>query len=271
MNAQTSLKDSTPEANRTPAPAATAAEENVGSQAPPAIPSVLPILPVRNTVVFPGTIVPLSIGRPESLKLLEESLPQSRMIGVCAQRVAEKDQPGPDDLHQVGTACHVLKLVRQAEGSALLVVNALQRIRLGRAVQTEPYLRAEIEVLTSVPPPAGNAEWEATVNGLRQTALQLVELTPGAPEELRGVLMNITDAGMLADFIANSLNFDPARKQELLEELEVARRVRAVHQQVSAQLEIARIQQKLQQDVSSKFTDIQRRAQRGVPGRAIEK
>jgi ATP-dependent Lon protease len=226
---------------------------------------------VRNTVVFPGTIVPLSIGRPESLKLLEESLPQSRVFGVAAQRVAEKDQPGPDDLFQVGTACHVLKLVRQAEGSALLVVNALQRIRIGRAVQTEPYLRAEIEILPSVSPTTVNAEWEATVKGLRETAMQLLELTPGAPEELRAVLMNLTDAGILADFIANSLNFEAAKKQELLEELDVARRVRAVHLQVSAQLEIARIQQKLQQDVSSKFTDIQRRAYLREQVHAIQK
>lgn len=132
MKPGTALRESTPEENRPKASATTssAAEANAGNQARQSIPAILPILPVRNVVVFPGTIMPLSIGRPESIKLLEESLPQSRMIGVVAQRDAAKDQPGPEDLYQVGSACHVLKLVRQAEGSALLVANALQRIRI---------------------------------------------------------------------------------------------------------------------------------------------
>ena len=226
----------------------------------PALPDVLPILPVRNTVVFPGTIVPLSIGRPESIRLLEESLPQSRIVGVTSQRDASQDHPRLDGLFRVGSACQVLKLVRQAEGSALLIVNALQRFRIRRAVQTQPYLRAEIDTLTPVAPPSITPAWEATVRGLRETAIQLIELTPNPPEELRAIVTNITDAGLLADFVANGLNIDAAQKQQLLEEIDVVRRVRAVHQHVSAQLEMARIQQKLQQEVSSQFTDLQRRA-----------
>jgi ATP-dependent Lon protease len=271
MKAGVSLKESPPREEHPPVPAPAAAAERAESETQPSVPEVLPILPVRNTVIFPGTISPINIGRPNSLKLLEESLPQSRMIGVIGQRVVETEQPGSEDLFRIGTVCQVLKLVRQAEGSALLIVNALQRFSIRRVVQSEPYLRAEIDVLKPVAPPVGNAEWEATVKGLRETALQLLELTPGAPEELRTVLMNLTDAGQLADFVANSLNFDTAQKQELLEELDVARRVRAIHHQVSAQLEIARIQQKLQQDVSSKFTDLQRRAYLREQIRAIQR
>lgn len=273
MNTSTSLKESTPEQKLpdSSAVASSPAEEKAGDQAPPAIPDILPILPVRNTVVFPGSIMPLSVGRPESIKLLEESLPQSRMIGVIAQRVAEKDQPEPDDLYRVGAVCQVLKLVRPSEEAALLVVTAVQRFSIRRVLQSQPYLRAEIELLKSVAPPTANPEWEATVKGLRETAIQLLELTPGAPEELRAVLMNITDAGQCADFVANNLNIEVAQKQELLEELDVVRRVRAVHRSVSAQLEIARIQQKLQQDVSSKFTDMQRRAYLREQIRAIQR
>ncbi|MEI9892556.1 MAG: endopeptidase La [Chthoniobacter sp.] len=215
--------------------------------------------------------MPLSVGRPESLKLLEESLPQSRFIGVIAQRVSEKDQPGPDDLYPVGTVCQVLKLVRQSEESALLVVNALERFRIRDVVQAEPYLRARVELLKSIAPPAANPEWEAILKGLRETALQLLELTPGAPEELRVILANITDPGAFADFVANNLNLEVSQKQDLLEELDIVRRVRAVYQSVSAQLEIARIQQKLQQDVSSKFTDLQRRAYLREQIRAIQR
>jgi ATP-dependent Lon protease len=229
-----------------------------GNEAPP-IPGVLPILPVRNLVVFPGTVLPLTIGRPESIRLLEESLPQSRMIGVIAQRSPETDKPTPDELYRVGTACAVLKLVRQSSESVLLVVNAVQRFAVRKVTQTEPYLKAEIDLLASVLP-GGSAEWDATVRNLRETAVQLFELTPGVPEELRTILMRIEEPGALADFIANTMNWEVAQKQELLEELDVARRVREIHQQVSTQLEMARIQQKLQEQVSSQFTDLQRRA-----------
>lgn len=259
MSAESFLKH--PEAPSAPKTAQVApAGEAPATPGGSLIPDIIPILPVRNIVPFPGTVLPLSIGRPESIKLLEESLPQSRIIGVIAQRAADKENPGPDDLYRVGTAGTVLKLVRQSSETALLIVSGLHRFAIRRVVQTEPYLRAEVEVLASVSPPAADAEWEATVKGLRETAIKLLELTPGVPDEIGPALLNIEDAGHLADLIANNLNIEVAQKQELLEELDVAKRVRAVHQRVSAQLEIARIQQKLQEHVSSQFTDMQRRA-----------
>jgi ATP-dependent Lon protease len=141
-----------------------------------------------------------------------------------------------------------------------LVVSAVQRFTVKRFVQQEPYLRAEIEVLASSPPPADGPEWEATVKDLREKAIRLLSLSPGAPEELRIPLLNLTDAGQLADFVANGIVLEIPQKQALLEELDVAKRVRTVYERVSAQLEIALIQQKLQESVSSQFTDLQRRA-----------
>jgi ATP-dependent Lon protease len=250
-------------------PAGEAAEK--AASAAPSIPDVLPILPVRDTVIFPGTIMPLSVGNPDSLKLLEENLSKSRTVGILTQRDATKEQPSEEDMYRVGTACQVVKLVRQSESSALLVLNAFQRFGVRKMLQTQPYLRAEVDALQSVPPAKPGPEWDAAVKGLRDTAIQLLELTPNAPQELRMVILNIADPGMLADFIASSLNFENAQKQALLEELDVVRRVRAVHQHVSSQLEIARIQQKLQQDVSSQFTDIQRRAYLREQMRAIQR
>lgn len=272
MKAESSLKGTTSDtADQTPAIVTPASGEISPTIPAPSLPEILSVLAVRNTVVFPGTIAPLSVGRPESIKLLEESLPQSRIIGVITQRVAEKDQPEPDDLYRVGTACQVLKLVRQSESSALLLVSAQQRFGMRRVLQAQPYIRAEVEALASTAAPVGQPEWEAALKGLRETAIQLLELTPGAPEELREMVKGIADGGMLADFVANYLNLDATQKQTVLEELDVVRRVRAVHQQVSAQLEIARIQQKLQQDVSSQFTDMQRRAYLREQIRAIQR
>src|SRR5882762_7060478 len=103
------------------------------------IPDVLPILPLRNIVIFPGTVLPLTVGRPASRKMLEESLPQSKVIGLFAQKNPEQDNPGPLDLHRVGVAALVLKLLRQGEDNVVIVIQALRRITLRRVLSTEPY------------------------------------------------------------------------------------------------------------------------------------
>ncbi len=238
----------------------------------PSIPGVLPLLPMRNLVLFPGMVAPLSLGRAGSIRLIEESLPKGKIIGAVAQRNPEQDEPGSADLFPVGTAATVLKLVRQSENSVILLVQGLSRFTVRKVVQDKPYVVAEIELLTSPPlPPPGDKEWEATVKNLRDSAARWVGLTPEAPEEMRLAILNIPDPGSLADFITGGLNMALAQRQEILEELDVPRRVRLVQQRLSAQLEIQEIQQKLQQDVSSKFTELQRRAYLREQIHAIQK
>ena len=241
------------------------------SEGQPPIPDVLPVLPIRNLVVFPGTVVPLTIGRPASRKMLEESLPQSKVIALFAQRHPERDDPREEDLYRVGVAGMVLKLLRQGENSVLIVVQALRRIAIRRVVVSHPYLRAEVELLPSTNPPTNDKEWEASVKNLRESATKLAEMTPDAPEQARLLILNIEDAGTLADFLASSLVLDTAQKQDLLEELDVVKRVRAVQLRVSAQLEIAQLQQKLQKDVAEQFTDAQRRAYLREQVKAIQR
>jgi ATP-dependent Lon protease len=231
------------------------------NNAEPAIPGILPLLPMRNLALFPGTVAPLSIGRPGSIKLVEESLPKSKIIGIVAQRNPEQDEHAAADLFRIGTAATVLKLVRQTESAIVLVVQGLRRFAVRKVLREQPYALAEIELLSSPPlPPAGDKEWEATVKNLRDSAIKLIDLTPDAPDEMRLVILNLPDPGNLADFIAAGVSMELAQRQEILEELDVPKRVRLVQQRVSAQLEILHIQQKLQKDVSSQFTDMQRRA-----------
>lgn len=216
---------------------------------------------MRNLVLFPGTVAPLSIGRPGSIKLIEESLSKTKFIGVVAQRNPEQNDPTSADLFGVGTVATVLKLVRQTENSVVLVVQGLRRFAVRKIIQEQPYALAEVELLVSPPLPSpGDKEWEATVKNLRDTSTQLVEFSPEAPEEMRLAILNIEEPGNLADFLAGGVNMELSQRQEILEEMDVPKRVRLVQQRISAQLEIAQIQQKLQKDVSSKFTDMQRRA-----------
>jgi ATP-dependent Lon protease len=237
----------------------------------PAIPDTLPILPVRNTVIFPGMVVPLTVGRPSSRKLIEESLAQSKIIGVFTQKDAKQDEPAPEDLHRVGVAVSVLKLIRQSDEQVVLVVQALERIALRRVLLAHPFIRAEVDVLASTVPPAGDKQFEATVRGLRDSAVKLFELLGEEAEPARLTALNIDDAGSLADFLAGTLNLELDQKLALLEELDVAQRIQAVHRSLNAQLEIARIQQKIQKDVSSSFGDQQRRAFLREQVKAIQK
>lgn len=248
-----------PEAAEGQTPPAVIAVANKG-ESQPAIPQVLPVLPVRNLVLFPGTVVPLTIARAGSRRLLEESLPQSKIIALFAQRNPEEDDPAPDQLYRVGVAGMVLKLLRQPNESLVIVVQAMQRVSVQRVLATQPYIRAEVEVLASTSSRVDDKQWTATVRNLRESANKLIEATPDASEQARLLVMNIEDPGLLADFLASSLSIDAPQKQDLLEELDVVKRVRAVQLRVSAQLEIANLQQKLQKDVADQFSDAQRRA-----------
>jgi ATP-dependent Lon protease len=223
------------------------------------IPDVLPLLPLRNTLVFPSMVAPLSIGRPSSVKMLRESLPHSKIIGVVAQRSGEKDEPGEQDVYQIGTAVVVLKLLRELEGG-VVVVRGLQRFKIRRFLQVQPWLRAEVEILPVPPAVEGDKEWQATVKNLRESAAKVAEMSPDVPAGVETMLLNITDPGQLADVVAGALPMDLTEKQALLEEPDVAKRVSTLQKRVQGQLEILNIQQKLQKEVSSQFTDMQRRA-----------
>ncbi|MCL5096852.1 MAG: LON peptidase substrate-binding domain-containing protein [Candidatus Omnitrophica bacterium] len=237
----------------------------------PVIPPVLPVLPLRGLAVFPGTVVPLNIRRATSRKMLDECLPQSKIIALVAQHHPEQESPGPDDLYKVGVAAMVLKLLRQAEDTLLVVVQALQRIAVRKILATDPYIKAEVEVLTSTAPPADDKPWEAAVKNLRETSLKLIQLTPDVPEQVQIVIMNLQDPGQLADFLAGNLSLDLAQKQDLLEELDTVKRVRSVQLRINNQLEIAQLQQKLQQDVAAQISDTQRRAYLREQVKAIQR
>ena len=225
----------------------------------PKIPDTLSILPLRGFVIFPGTVAPLNVRRPASIKLLDETLPQSKIIGVIAQRDESKEDPAPQDLYTIGTAASVLKLLRQADDHVVALVQGLRRFALRKILLTDPYLRAEVTLLDSIAPSA-TKEFEAEFRNLRDSAARLLELTPEAPEGANTIIRSIERADQLADFLAPNLNVDLAQKQALLEELDVAKRLRAVQKHISTQLEIAQIQQKLQKDVQSQFSDAQRKA-----------
>ena len=246
-----------------------ASAEQLYGQQQPSIPSTLAVLPMRGTVLFPGTVVPLGIGRPNSRKLLEETLPQTKVLGFFTQKDEEQEQPDAEDLYSVGVAGMVLKLMRQPDETLSIIVHGLQRIRCTRIVQRDPYIRAEIETLEET---AGKGkEFDAAVKQLREQAQHLIEASPEAPEQAQTVIMNIEAPGNLADFLAANLNLEIEQKQAVLDELDVPKRVRTVYGHVARQLEMAQLQQKIQQDVQTSISDAQRKAYLREQMRAIQR
>lgn len=253
--------------------AATAEPKTETSSPPPPAPTIetLPILPLRDTVLFPGTTQALNIGRASSLRLFEESLPQGKRLGLVLQKDVATENPTPAELREVGVIARVLRMLRQSDNSVVVLVHGESRMRVKQAVQQEPYLKAEVEVLESKPVPKDDDYWQAAVRNLRESADKLLDLRPEVPTEAKSVLADIDDPGLLTDFLTTNISIESAEKQKLLEETDVGRRVMAVQQHLNNQLHIAELQSKLREDVHSEFSEAQKRAYLREQLRVIQK
>ena len=221
------------------------------------IPHVLPILPIRNIVVFPGTVMPLNIGRQKSKNLLDEVMPAEKLIGVVSQRNAESEDPKLEDLHPVGTICTILKLFRLPDGNQSIIVHGLTRFRLTSVDQQDPFLTGQIEVLEEVMQPG--AGLDALLASVKQQANRVIELSPNTPDEAAQVLNSITNPSALADFLAANLQTDVSEKQQMLEELDIEKRLRMIAARMATQLDILELQNKIQKQVTENIDRSQRR------------
>jgi len=223
----------------------------------PEIPRELPVLPVRSVVVFPGTVVPLSIGREKKRRLMDAVLAGNKLLAVFTQRREEVEDPGINDIYRVGTVAHVLKLLRMPDGTNSLLVHGVLRAGLEEFVTTEPYWRALVHTHADEVQPA--LQLEALTHNAREAARQVIELSPNVPEEALQILDGIKNAGPLADFLAANLSLGVVQKQELLETFDVADRLRKVNATLQNQLEVLQLAKKLQSDVRKEIDKTQRR------------
>lgn len=220
------------------------------------IPAVLPILPLRDAVAFPGTIMPLAVSREKSKRLLDMALAGDRLICAVAQRVPEKDDPDLDDLHRIGTACMILKMYKLPDGTETIVVHGIVRVGIEDLTSAEPYLEAKVhprhdsEELST--------ELEALMHNARHAAHRILELSPNVPDEARIVLDNIRTPGGLADFLGANLSLSLVHKQEVLETLDVPARLRKVHAAMEGQLDVLELSKKIQSQVRSQLDKAQR-------------
>ena len=235
------------------------------------IPDVLAILPLRGTVIFPQAVMPLAVGRPASVRLIQEALQGSRIVGAVMQRDPAVDDPRAQGLHAIGTVIIIHKALKQPDGTLRLVVQGLARFRITDVVQETPFLRARIQRLTDEAPSA-TLEIEAlarTASGLFQ---KVVALSPTLPDELANVLGAAEGPGALADLIAGSLPTLPtALRQELLETMGVAERLQRLVAALTKEAEVLELGSKIQSEVQSEMSKTQREYYLREQMKAIQK
>ncbi|HEX9426735.1 MAG TPA: endopeptidase La [Candidatus Polarisedimenticolia bacterium] len=223
---------------------------------PPALPASLPLLPLKNVVVFPHLPTPLVIGRPASMRLIDEAMVRDRMVALVLQKDPDQEEPQPDRLYGVGTAAVIQRLLKFPDGTVRVLVAGLQRIRIDRIIRREPYLVADITPLPDRFEPS--VEVEALAKNLTNQIGRMLSLMPIASDELGVALLNVDQPGRLADMAATLLVRDPALKQELLETLAVDERLRKLTRQISRDIEVMEIGSKIQQQVQDEMDKGQR-------------
>jgi ATP-dependent Lon protease len=221
------------------------------------IPPVLPILPLRNSVFFPGGVLPLAVGRQKTIALIKDAVRDDQVIGVVTQRKAEEEDPGAEDLHKMGTVARIVKLLKMGEDNYSLVVQGLARFRVVELVQEHPYLKARIEPVDDKSP-VDEVEIEALGINLKKLAREVIEMMPELPAAATELVESITQPGHLADLIAANVDVPIEEKQQVLETVDLKERMKLVLELLNRKREILKLSSKIDSQVKGEMSKTQR-------------
>jgi ATP-dependent Lon protease len=234
-------------------------EEVSGNDRPVTIPDELPILPLRDTVLFPNSFMPLAVARESSVRLIDEAISSGKLIGVFTQRDASVDEPQQSDLYDIGTASHIHKMFKLPDGSLRLIVQGLTRLRLEEVTEMRPYLRARVSPAVETLVETDRLEIDALLRNIKTSFQKVVSLSPLLSEDLQTLAANITEPGRLSDFIASSLStIATPIKQEALATLDVRARMDTLNRILVKELEVLELGSKIQSQVQSEVGRNQR-------------
>jgi ATP-dependent Lon protease len=228
-----------------------------GGEPPVEIPDSLPILPLRNSVLFPNSIIPIDVGRRKSVRLVEDAIAKERpVIGILTQRDARTEDPASGDLYLVGCAARILKVIKLAKDNFSVILQGVSRFEVTSFEGNEPFLSARIR---SVPDPtSSDVELDALVMNLKDIAKRVVKLMPELPKEAGALVDSVTEAGHLADLITSNLELEVGEKQDVLETFDLKTRTRKVLQFLSRQLEVLKVRERINTQVQEEMGRNQR-------------
>ncbi len=213
------------------------------------MPEVLPILSLRNTVLFPGVVIPITVGRDKSIKLVKEAYKGDKIIGVLSQKDDKIEDPSPDDLNKIGTLAYIVKMLRMPDGNTTVIIQGKKRFELNEITQQEPYLKASILPFEETRPAHNEKEFLALVASLKDMALQIISKSPNIPSEAAFAIKNIESPSFLINFISSNMNAPVAEKQRMLEVVDLKDRATFVLQHLSKELQMLELKNQIQSKV----------------------
>ncbi|MCW3085259.1 MAG: lon [Bacteroidetes bacterium] len=213
------------------------------------VPDELSILPLRNTVLFPGVVIPITVGRDKSINLIKDAYKGDKTIGVVSQKNDSIEDPTIEDLNKIGTVAHIIKMLRMPDGNTTVIIQGKRRFELKEIKQTEPYIKASITPFAEVRPDKENKEFQALVSSLKDLALKIIKESPQIPSEAGFALKNIESPSFLVNFISSNMNAPVSEKQKMLEVADLSERATIVLSNLTKELQMLELKNQIQSKV----------------------
>ena len=208
------------------------------------MPAVIPVLPLRNTVLFPGVVIPITVGRDKSIKAVTEAYKTDKLVGVVAQKDSNIEDPAVADLESVGTLAKIVKLIKMPDGGTTVIIQGKSRFQIDAIVEEDPYFKAKVTKLAEEESPA-DEDFKAYVANIKELAAQIVQLSPNIPTEASIILKNIENPSFLIHFVSSNLNTEIKEKQRLLEINDIRQRADLLMQLLQKELQFAELKNKV--------------------------
>lgn len=221
-------------------------------------PAILPILPVKNIVLFPGVVIPITVGRQKSIKLVKKAYRDKKNIGVLTQEKAEKEELSNQDLYQVGTVARILKMLVLPDGNTTIIIQGIQRFRIRHFLNEEPFIEAEVDFLTENFPDKSAKETKALIQSLKDASFKILKLNPEIPQEAQMAIKNIDNPNFLTHFLLSNLNTDVVEKQKLLEENDGVTRSTRLLELMFKEIQLLEMKQEINNKVHTDIDQQQR-------------
>ncbi len=222
------------------------------------VPEVLPILPLRNTVLFPGVVIPITAGRDTSIALIKAANQGTKTIGVVAQKDASVEAPVIEDVYTVGTVAKILRVLQMPDGNTTIIIQGKKRFQIESVLHEKPYMQAAVRELRELKPDQNNREFEAMVEGIKEVALKIIKINPNLPSEASFAIQNIQSGSFLINFVSSNLNLRVAEKQELLAYNDLKDRALKTLQLMNIELQRLELKNDIQSKVRSDLDQQQR-------------
>ena len=229
-------------------------EENMSKEA---VPEIIPILPLRNNVLFPGVVIPITVGRDKSIKLITEAYKGDRTIGVVAQKDPNEEEPKEAGLHRIGTIARIIRLLKMPDGSTTIIIQGKKRFTMDEIVEDDPYFKAKVTEFPDIKPEA-SVKIEALISSMKELALKIIAESPNIPSEAAFAIKNIESISFMVNFIASNMNASVEAKQNMLEEQMLEERAKMALRHLTKELQLLEIKNDIQSKVKEDIDKQQR-------------